>query len=380
MNNNNVNKFFIVILLKFSLSTGNIGGVFYKNSIAGFSIDSSKTIISAETVINCSDSTCSFKTTYHVNSSNCTFSGKFYGIKFSNIFVNGNSIDDSLIKKDSLNPDSDLFKRMWVLEDYSGRTKLQSIPITVEINDDSIFTIQGVLHTSKSENWGLAVYPNMVSLRHLWLNRPTIYNNEYNVTYIFAPIESFIGLKKLSIQFNGQNISLLKRKWHRSINSNDLASMDSSTRYYASRYNYDKDTTIELSGNNDSISWGNNFPDVIEYFFKINKIKEKKYQYITPGGPILLIGARSKKFHTEIGWEGSINPSRFLSILPSATAAFNTRGYMDWNIGLRGYYMGFSLGVNTREFKSAEITFGVDFFGIIGIEGRNNAILAKLSI
>jgi hypothetical protein len=84
--------------------------------------------------------------------------------------------------------------------------------------------------------------------------------------------------------------------------------------------------------------------------------------------------------YSEIGWETSINPVNYLSLLPSATAAFNSKGYMDWIVGCRGYYLGYSIGVNTRAFRSVEYTFGVDLFGIIGIEGRNNTFLAKLSL
>ena len=369
-----------MILFGVSISLGNIGGVFYNKSIAGFSIDSAKSIISAETSINCEDSTCLFKTIYRVNSNSCRFTGKFYGVKFSDIRVNGKPLNNSSIKSDLLNPDSYLFKRKWVLQDYYKEMHLQSIPITVEVAEDSLFIIQGVLHPSKSENWGLAAYPDMVSLRHLWLNRPQIYNNEYNVAYIFAPVESFKGLKRISMNIIGKNTTLLKRKWHRPINTTDLLKLDSLERQYANRYSIDMDSTENISGSTDSISWGGVFPDAIEYFYKIDNVKENNHQFISPGGPLFLIGARSNKFHSEIGWEVSINPVRYLSLLPSATAAFNSKGYMDWSIGLRGYINGFSLGVNAREFKSAEITFGFDFYGLIGVEGRNNALLAKFSI
>ena len=369
-----------ILFLSFTIVKGNVGGVFYKKSIAGISIDSSKSITRAETEIHCKDSTCTFKTTYHVNSNNCMFTGKFYGLRFSNISVNEIELNDSLIIVDTLKSDSILFGRVWVLEDYPAGSKIASIPISIQISEDSTFTIAGTLHTTKGENWGLAAFPNMVSLRHLWLNKPQIYNDQYSLCYLFAPIQSFSKLNQVTVKVIGDDITLLKRKWHRPMSVKDLAELSPAERNYDRQHLRNKDSTEELFGTNDTISWLVDIPGAIEYYYKVNSEPSYKKPVISLGGPLLFIGGRSKQFHSEIGWEVSINPVNFLSILPSATAAFNSKGYMDWSIGLRGYSMGYNIGINTREFKLVEVTFGVDIFGIIGIEGRNNAFLAKLSI
>lgn len=53
-------RILLILFMAFSWAFGNIGGVFYKKSIAGISIDSVKSITYAETEINCKDSICHF--------------------------------------------------------------------------------------------------------------------------------------------------------------------------------------------------------------------------------------------------------------------------------------------------------------------------------
>lgn len=370
---------FLILIVVFQ-SKANVGGTFYKRAVSGLSVDSGATIVNSSTEITCNDTVCGFRSVYRTSSASVRFKGRFYGVRFSNIRINGVPflVDSSLI--DSLPSDSELFGRRFVLEQYIWGAKLLSIPVDADVQPDSTIVVEGDLEPQASENWGLAAYPNMVSLRHFLLQRPKLHNNEYSLAYVLAPIQSFDGLKSARLRMSGKNIELLKRTTHRQMIEADIRELDSIQQVWARRSPTDKDSVAKLDGSVDSVEYFHLIPDAIEYRFKLKDKKAKALPFVSPGGPVLFIGGRRKKFHSEIGWEASINPIDYLAIMPSAFAAFNTQGYMDWSIGLRGYFMGFSLGFIAREFKTFEFTIGVDMFGVVGIEGRNNAFLGKLSI
>lgn len=368
----------VLVLICFT-ANANIGGEFYDRSIAGLSIDTSQTVLSAETKIECEDSTCTFRTVYKVSASEKEFRGQFYGIKYTSLRVNGHGIPDSLLSTDTLVSDSVIFGRNWVLEEGPLRTKVAAVPIVAPVGEDSCIVVEGRLHPSRTMNWGMAAFSDMISLRHPLLQKPKVFKNEFVVSYVLAPIQSFDGLQKISLKIKGNNVEIRKRKWHRRMNDLEYQDFLEESPWAESFSDRNKDSTTAMQAANDSVTFVDKIPDVIEYFYALPGL-EKKRTWLSLGGPILYLGGKSKRLYSEIGWEFGINPIEYLTILPSGMASFTPDGYSEWSAGLRAFFMGYSLGLNTREFKDIGITFGIDVFGPVGIEFRNNAILGKLSI
>jgi hypothetical protein len=359
----------------------NVGGIFYNRTITGLSIDTGTTIISAETFIDCKDSLCSFKSVYRVNTANCDFQGRFYGMRFENIRVNNEMLNETVIRADTVKSDSAIFAREWVLNLSWDKERLLSIPIHARIQADSTLTIEGQLSPLQSQNWGLAALPTMSAPRHLWLQKPVEFNNEYVVCYVLAPIQSFKGLQKVTVHFNGNNVELIKRIRHRQMTKIDYNPLEKDDPEFARHFIQDKKTTDELANkSSDSIVFTGNIPDAVEYFYKIAGIPAQKTPLFSPGGPVVFLGETKSRFYSEIGWELSVNPWRFVSFLPSVFASYNAMGHFDWSAGLRVYCNGLSIGVISRKVQTVELSVGWDIFGPVGIEIRRNTFLAKVSI
>ncbi len=350
--------FFVIILILVNDSFANVGGRFYKYGIAGIVPDDSTTILQATTSISCSDSICMFKTVYKTSSLNSLFKGRFFGLNFVNIKINNKpfSFDSSQIK--ILQGDSSIFNRSWVLENITGQYKYKSIEIEARTKADSTFIISGNLLVKPAHNWGLALLQDMASLRHPFLGNIYPIANEYSIVYLFAPIQSFTRLQSVSLAFQGKSLFVKNRILH-------------SNKSY-------KNHTFKNTTQNDYIAFTDSIPEAVEYrFSKDDSLLIRKHNYLSLGGPVGYLGKKSGKFFYELGWEFAINPSQFISILPSVNYSVSPNESY-WNYGLRLLFIGYNAGILYNEKKELDYSIGISL-GVLGIEFRSKTLLLQLS-
>ena len=224
---------------------------------------------------------------------------------------------------------------------------------------DSTFIISGNLILKPAINWGLAQLQDMASIRHPISGNINHFANEYSVVYLFAPIQSFARIQKVTSTFEGSDIYIKDRRLH--FNN----SFQSHTFIGAIHKDY--------------IAFTDSIPEAVEYRFSKNDSSlETKYKYFSLGGPIGYLGKKSGNFFSEVGWEFAFNPYILISVLPSINYSIYSH-YSCWNYGLRLLFTGYSAGILYNEKKKLDYSFGLSL-GVLGVEFRSKAILLQLSI